>query len=76
MNLMDDGSNLMDEYRMEAGKKEVNDLLIETNVMSRLNYKLLSNHLQHHWAITIICISTTLTAMGAFAVGLLLYFLK
>lgn len=68
---LDDGE-LRESYTEEAKHKDKDALLVETNVLARLNYKLLSNHLQHHWAITVICASAALSAIGALLVGLLL----
>jgi hypothetical protein len=52
------------------------DLLIATNVKLDLMDKQFTNHLQHHWAITIGAISAAFMGLASFVVGLLMLLLK
>lgn len=52
------------------------DLLIQLNVKLDLIDKQFTNHLQHHWSITLMAISTAFMGLASFTVGLLMLLFK
>jgi len=52
------------------------DLLISSNVKLDLLDKQFSNHLQHHWAITIAALSAAFMGLSSFAVSMILLLVK
>ena len=56
--------------------KSDHDLLTEVIVMLNMLSKQFTNHLQHHWAVTIAALSAALIGTFSLTVGIMLFYLK
>jgi len=66
----------MAKTREEYREFPDHDLLIELNVKMDMMDKQFSNHLHHHWMITMAAISAALTGGIGFVTSLILLFIK
>lgn len=63
-------------FDMEVSNLTDHDLLTTLNIKMDLLSKQFTNHLRHHWVITIMCLTCALTGVFSLATGITLLVVK